>query len=209
MKKSAAVLAVMSAFMASGCTGLYDGTDRVEASGSTASVYFGKVLAVKPTTIRQERVNHGAATTVGAVLGAVGGGLLGYNSSHHDHGWRYDRYGGWEKRGSGSSSGAVIGAGVGAVAGGLIGNAIASSADRVDGFAVTVKSCENGEVYIVNVPKNDSIKPGAIVEVIVASDGYSKAVGVDPGVIDEVKCPYVVAGENQQYETDPVYEGDY
>lgn len=209
MKKSAAVLAVVSSLMATGCTGLYDGTDRVEESGSSASVYFGKVLAVKPTTIRQDRVNNRAASTTGAILGAIGGGLLGYNSSHHDRGWSYSRYHGWEKRGSGSTGGALIGAGVGAVAGGLIGNAIANSADRVDGYAVTVKSCENGEVYVVNVPKHDSIKPGAIVEVIVARDGYSKATGVDPAVIDEVKCPYVVAGVNQQYETDPAYEGDY
>lgn len=92
-------------------------------TGTAAQVEEGEVVGVQPVTLNKRD------TGTGAVVGGVAGGVVGsqFGGRRSDH---------------------VAGGVIGAVGGALLGNAIEQSADKVPGFAYTVRR-RNGELIQV------------------------------------------------------------
>ncbi|TAM85643.1 MAG: glycine zipper 2TM domain-containing protein [Candidimonas sp.] len=131
-----------------------------------------EILAVLPAKVQVSNAqNQRAATIAGALIGAIGGGLLGANANS-----RYHR------------SNAVLGAAGGGVAGAAVGSLVPSTV-LVDGVSIAYK--QDGKVYnSAQVGEQCQFHPGTA---LMVSTGPNET-RIQPNAV----CPPPASGTNKQ-----------
>ncbi len=171
--------AVLTAGFLTGCTFKYDEFNRrVMEEGETYSVSYAQIISATPITIKVNKYDSDTATTVGVVGGAVVGGVIGYNSHHHDNDYFYSD--GWhdyyEHDRSGSAGGMLVGGLIGAGVGYLAGKAV-EGANNISGLRLNLKGT-NGENFAIDVPEAEGLVSGAYVQVNTTQSGYSQVIPI-------------------------------
>lgn len=141
--KACVVLSVVSAmFVASGCADNYSGnTYQANRAGIVQNVSYGTVTNIRQVAIQDDSSNM----PIGAVAGAVVGGLLGHTV--------------------GGGAGKKLATVGGVVAGGLAGNAIQNQTGKTTGMEVEIR-LDNGQTIAVVQKMDPNFQVGSRVRLV-------------------------------------------